>query len=51
MGKGVLTLLISRAYDEERLQEDAKLLILDKERDPSEKVTRVKEFIKLRKAF
>jgi hypothetical protein len=47
----VLTLLITRAYDEERLQEDAKLAILDKERDPSEKVKRVKEFIKVRQAF
>jgi hypothetical protein len=50
-GKGTLTLFISRAYDEERLQEEAKLSMLDKERDSSEKVKRVQDFIKLRRAF
>ena len=29
-GNGTLTLLISRAYDEERLKEEAKLALLDK---------------------
>lgn len=29
-GKGTLTMLISRAYDEERLQEETKLSMLDK---------------------
>ena len=50
-GAGVLTLEISNVYKREREDEENKIAIQDKERDPAEMVMKTKDFIKARQEF